>query len=161
MSDLRLKPVARSRPSVRLQTIGPLEFPPRRSRVARRAAREGAPRTCTPSGNVANVARTSTLTRGTMHPGTTYLVVGLAALAGACASQSDTIPPTYVSPSTYENLTCRQLGEEVKRVTRAEAASTQAGKPADAADVGLFKGTMEALEQVSIEKGCNIQFQHG
>jgi hypothetical protein len=96
-----------------------------------------------------------------MHPGTTYLVVGLAALAGACASQSDTIPPTYVSPSTYENLTCRQLGEEVKRVTRAEAASTQAGKPADAADVGLFKGTMEALEQVSIEKGCNIQFQHG
>jgi hypothetical protein len=55
-------------------------------------------------------------------------------------------------------LTCRQLGEEVKRVTRAEAASTQAGKPADAADVGLFKGTMEALEQVSIEKGCNIQF---
>ena len=50
---------------------------------------------------------------------------------------------------------------EVKRVTRAEAASTQAGKPADAADVGLFKGTMEALEQVSIEKGCNIEFQHG
>jgi len=32
---------------------------------------------------------------------------------------------------------------------------------ADAADVGLFKGTMEALEQLSIEKGCNIQFQHG
>ena len=95
-----------------------------------------------------------------MHPGTTYLVVGLAALAGACASQSDTIPPTYVSPSTYENMTCRQLGEEVKRVTRAEAASTQTGKPADAADVGLFKGTMDALEQVSIEKGCNIQFQH-
>ena len=76
-----------------------------------------------------------------MRPGTTYLVVGLAALAGACASQSDTVPPIYVSPSTYENLTCRQLGEEVKRVTRAEAASTQAGKPADAADVGLFKGT--------------------
>jgi hypothetical protein len=120
------------------------------------------PRTCTPNGNVANVAPTlTTLTRGTMRPGTTYLVVGLAALAAACASQSDTIPPTYVSPSTYENLTCRQLGEEVKRVTRAEAASTQTGKPADAADVGLFKGTMEALEQVSIEKGCDIQFQHG
>jgi hypothetical protein len=96
-----------------------------------------------------------------MHPGTTYLVVGLAALVGACASQSDTIPPTYVSPSTYENLNCRQLGDEVKRVTRAEAASTQDGKPADAVDVGLFKGTMDALEQVSIEKGCNIQFQHG
>lgn len=84
----------------------------------------------------------------------TWLVLGLAALAGACTSHSDTIPPTYVSPSMYDNLTCRQLGEEVKRVT-------QTAKPADAAEIGLYKGTMEALEQVSIEKGCNIQFQHG
>src|SRR4029453_14792164 len=107
MSDLRLKPRARSGASVRLQTIGPLEFPPRRSRVARRAAREDAPRTCTPSGNVANVARTKTPTGETIHPAPPFLVWGFGALAGPCKSQSDTIPPTYVSPSTYENLTCR------------------------------------------------------
>ena len=91
----------------------------------------------------------------------TYVAIGIAAFVGACASQPDSIPPTYVSPSTFENLTCRQLGEEAKRIARAEAASAQAGKPPDAAEVGLFKGTMEALEQVSIEKGCNIQFQQG
>ena len=32
---------------------------------------------------------------------------------------------------------------------------------ADAEQVGLLKGAMEALEQISIEKGCNIEFQHG
>lgn len=110
---------------------------------------------------MANVARTLTLTRGTMHPGTTYLVVGLAALAGACASQSDAIPPTYVSPSTYENLTCRQLGEEVKRVTRAEAASTQAGKPADAADVGLFKGPWTRSSKCRSRKAVISSFSMG
>jgi hypothetical protein len=31
----------------------------------------------------------------------------------------------------------------------------------DAEQVGLLKGAMEALEQISIEKGCNIEFQHG
>jgi hypothetical protein len=156
MSDLRVKSVTPLAPSVRLQTIGHWNFLPDLG-----AAREVTPANLHPKGQRGKCRPYVNPTRGTMHPGTTYLVVGLAALAGACASQSDTIPPTYVSPSTYENLTCRQLGEEVKRVTRAEAASAQTGKPADAADVGLFKGTMDALEQVSIEKGCNIQFQHG
>jgi len=27
--------------------------------------------------------------------------------------------------------------------------------------MALLKGAMEALEQVSIEKNCNIEFQHG
>src|SRR6266542_2297836 len=53
------------------------------------------------------------------------------------------------------------LARSPPRRSRAETAGTQASKPADAAEVGLFKGTMEALEQVSIEKGCNIEFQHG
>jgi hypothetical protein len=35
------------------------------------------------------------------------------------------------------------------------------GKPGDANDIALLKGAMEALEQVSIEKNCNIEFQHG
>src|SRR5499427_7051752 len=51
----------------------------------------------------------------------TYVAAGLAALASACAGHLDTSAPTYVSPSTFENLTCRQIGEEQKRITRAEA----------------------------------------
>jgi hypothetical protein len=90
-----------------------------------------------------------------------YLALATAALASACASHSDQIAPIYVSPSTFEHLNCRQLGEEVKRVTRAEATGVQDGKPTDANDIGLLKGAMEALEQVSIEKNCNIEFQHG
>jgi len=85
-----------------------------------------------------------------------------AALASACAGHLDTSAPTYVSPSTFENLTCRQIGEEQKRITRAEATGGRLdGKPGDADDMALMKGAMEALEQVSIEKNCNIEFQHG
>ena len=92
----------------------------------------------------------------------TYIAAGLAALASACASQSDYIAPTYVSPSTFENLTCRQIGEEQKRIIRAEATGGRLdGQPGDADDKALLKGAMEALEQVSIEKNCNIEFQHG
>jgi|SRR5262245_22963302 hypothetical protein len=85
-----------------------------------------------------------------------------AALASACAGHLDTPAPTYVSPSTFENLTCRQIGEEQKRITRAEATGGRLdGKPGTADDIALLKGAMEALEQVSIEKNCNIEFQHG
>jgi len=89
----------------------------------------------------------------------TFVAAGLAALASACTSQF--ISPTYVSPSTFEHLTCRQIGEEQKRITRAEAANSQDGKATDVNEIALLKGAMEALEQVSIEKGCNIEFQHG
>jgi hypothetical protein len=89
----------------------------------------------------------------------TYAAAGLAALASACASHPDS---TYVSPSTFEHLTCRQIGEEQKRITRAEATGGRLdGKPGDADDIALLKGAMEALEEVSIEKNCNIEFQHG
>jgi hypothetical protein len=92
----------------------------------------------------------------------TYVAAGLAALASACASQSDYIAPAYVSPSTLEHLTCRQIGEEQKRITRAEVTGGRVdGKPGDPDDIALLKGAMEALEEVSIEKNCNIEFQHG
>jgi hypothetical protein len=102
----------------------------------------------------------------------TFIAVGIAAVLGACTSQSvPGIDPVYVAPSTFENLTCRQLGEEAKRITSQEAAGGQAAgtqaaggqdsKPTDANNqLGVLKGAMDALEQVSIEKGCNIQFQH-
>jgi hypothetical protein len=97
----------------------------------------------------------------------TFMAVGIAAVLSACTSQSfPGIDPVYVSPSTFENLTCRQLGEEAKRITSQEAAGGQAAgsqdsKATDANQLGVLKGAMDALEQVSIEKGCNIQFQHG
>jgi hypothetical protein len=103
----------------------------------------------------------------------TFIAVGIAAVLGACTHQSvPGIDPVYVEPSTFENLTCRQLGEEAKRITSQEAAGGQAAgtqaaggqdsKPTDANNqLGVLKGAMDALEQVSIEKGCNIQFQHG
>src|SRR5262245_13164354 len=71
----------------------------------------------------------------------TFIAAGLAALASACASHPDSSAPTYVPPSTFENLTCRQLGEEQKRITRAEATGGRLdGKPGDADDVALLKG---------------------
>jgi hypothetical protein len=108
----------------------------------------------------------------------TFIAVGIAAVLGACTHQSvPGIDPVYVEPSTFENLTCRQLGEEAKRITSQEAAGGQAagsqtasgqtasGQESKATDannqLGVLKGAMDALERVSIEKGCNIQFQHG
>ena len=103
----------------------------------------------------------------------TFIAVGIAAVLGACTHQSvPGIDPVYVEPSTFENLTCRQLGEEAKRITSQEAAGGQAagsqaagGQDSKATDannrLGVLKGAMDALERVSIEKGCNIQFQHG
>src|SRR5205807_10496934 len=55
------------------------------------------------------------------------LAAATAAAAGACASYSEQIPSTYVSPVIYENLSCRQIAEEASRVSRraAEAAGAQ------------------------------------
>jgi len=116
--------------------------------------------TCTPSCSVQNVAPKTTVLRRNMRFAT-YLALAIAAVVSACASNPDTVDPIYVSPSTFENLTCRQIGEEQKRIGREEAANMKDGKATDAEQAGLFKGAMEALEQVSIEKGCNIEFQHG
>jgi hypothetical protein len=107
------------------------------------------------------------------------------ALAG-CASKSSEIAATYVSPIQYQSYTCAQLAEEAQRVSEAAATATgvqdnQASKDAVAAAVGVvvfwptllmvggdrvnaaqlahLKGEMEAIQQVSIQKRCSIQFQ--
>jgi len=114
-------------------------------------------------------------------------VVALAALlAGGCASSSDKITASYVSPLQYEGYNCRQLAEEAQRVSHRAAAAagaqdSQATKDAVATTVGVvifwpalfliggdkqnaaelarLKGEMEAIEQISIRKKCGIQFQ--
>jgi hypothetical protein len=114
------------------------------------------------------------------------LVALTALITGGCASSSDKITATYVSPIQYENYNCRQLAEEAQRLSRrasevAGAQDSQATKdtvatavavvifwPAafmvggdrnTAAELARMKGEMEAIEQVSIRKNCSIQFR--
>jgi len=112
-------------------------------------------------------------------------IVIVVILAG-CAKRADQIAASYVSPYQYENFTCAQLAEEAQRVgTRASMVAgvqdEKATKDAVATTVGIIvfwpalffiggndqqtaelarlRGEMEAIEQVSVRKRCNIQFQ--
>src|ERR1700736_4116229 len=116
---------------------------------------------------------------------TIWIVVLSTALAG-CASSSSDITPAYVSPVAYQGYTCQQLALEAQAVsTRAaslsgvqdskrtgDAVATTAaivifwpaaffvgGDKQTAAELGLMKGQMVAIEQASIQKKCGIQFQ--
>lgn len=120
--------------------------------------------------------------------GERLMAAALAAATGACASYSEKIPATYVSPVIYENLTCKQIAEEASRVSRraAEVAGVQdsqatrdsvvtgvaivvfwpaaffvGGDRGSAAELGRLKGEADALEQASIKKSCGIQFRQG
>jgi hypothetical protein len=113
------------------------------------------------------------------------VVVLSTALAG-CASSSSDITPSYVSPVAYQGYTCQQLALEAQAVsTRAaslsgvqdskrtgDAVATTAaivifwpaaffvgGDKQTAAELGLMKGQMVAIEQASVQKKCGIQFQ--
>jgi hypothetical protein len=116
------------------------------------------------------------------------IVFALLAMGGlsACASSSDKVAATYVSPIQYTSYSCRQITEESARVSSraAEAAGVQDQKRKDdavvttvgavvfwpalffidgdnqkTAELARLKGEMEALEQASIQKNCGIQFQ--
>jgi hypothetical protein len=105
---------------------------------------------------------------------------------GGCASSSDKVTATYVSPMQYESWNCRQLADEAQRVSRraSEASGAQdsqatrdtvatavavvifwpaafmvGGDRNTAAELGRLKGELEAIEQTSIRKNCKIQFQ--
>ena len=113
------------------------------------------------------------------------IVVLSTALAG-CASTSAEIAPAYVSPVAYQSYTCQQLALEAQAVsTRAAtlsgvqdnqrtkdglataaavvifwpAAFFVGGDKQNAAELAQMKGQMVAIEQASIAKKCNIQFQ--
>ena len=105
-----------------------------------------------------------------------------------CASSSDKITATYVSPLQYENYNCRQLAEEAQRISHrasiaAGAQDKQASSDAvattvavvifwpaaffvggdrqNAAELARLKGEMDAIEQTSIRKQCGITFRQG
>lgn len=107
-------------------------------------------------------------------------------LFGACATPPDKIEAAYVSPLTYENYSCEQIGQEAARVSdrAAQALGIQKkkadgdavkmgvglvlfwpallfvdGKGANEHEVARLKGEMDALEKVSVQKGCGYEFQ--
>jgi hypothetical protein len=109
------------------------------------------------------------------------------ATIGACASSSNDIRASYVSPLQYQGYTCQQISAEAARVSSraAEVAGVQDTKRTNdqiatgvavvvfwpaaffvggdgqaAAELGRLKGEYEALEKISIEKKCNMQFRN-
>ncbi len=115
----------------------------------------------------------------------TALLIGGIFCAG-CASSSNDIRAQYVSPLQYQHLSCKQIAAEAERVSRRvaevsgvqdEKASSDAlatgvaivvfwpaaffikGDGASAAELGRLKGEFEAIERVSIEKNCGLQFR--
>lgn len=113
-------------------------------------------------------------------------VATLCVALGGCASSSKEIQATYVSPVQYQSYTCQQLTLEAQALsTRAsqisgvqdekrtsDAVATAAaviifwpaaflvrGDGQTAAELANLKGQMQAVEQASIQKKCNIQFQ--
>ena len=113
-------------------------------------------------------------------------VVALCVVLGGCASASSDIAPSYVSPVVYQSYNCQQLGLEAQGISQRAAALSGAqdsqrtkdglvtaaaivvfwpaaffvgGDKQTAAELANMKGQMVAIEQASIQKKCNIQFQ--
>lgn len=113
-------------------------------------------------------------------------IVALSAALAGCASSAADITPNYVSPVMYQSYTCQQLALEAQGVSARAAALSGAqdsqrtkdtiattaavivfwpaaflvgGDKQTAAELGQMKGQMVAIEQASIAKKCNIQFQ--
>ena len=113
-------------------------------------------------------------------------IVVLAAALADCASSAADITPNYISPVQYSSYNCQQLGLEAQSVSARAAALSGAqdsqrtkdalvtttavvvfwpaaffvgGDKQTASELAQMKGQMVAIEQASISKKCNIQFQ--
>jgi hypothetical protein len=114
---------------------------------------------------------------------TIILFVSVALLGTGCAQKADSIKATYVSPITYEKLSCNQLKDEVIRVNK--RLTEVSGQQAEVADkdavvmgVGLvvfwpalflmaqgedqkneiasLKGQYETIRDVAVKKNCSF-----
>jgi len=96
-----------------------------------------------------------------------------------CAVAPEFIPPSYVSPFTYQNWSCEQLAEESHRLVSAYATAAARQQQAHTGDavgvlllglpvssmsgqniapeIGRLKGEHEALARVAIHKGCPME----
>ena len=113
-------------------------------------------------------------------------IVALGAMLGGCASSSQEISASYVSPVMYQQYSCQQLALEAQSVTAragivsgaqdqkrsndglATAAAVVVFWPAaffvggngqTAAELAQLKGQMVAIEQAAIAKKCAVQVQ--
>ena len=112
--------------------------------------------------------------------------VFLVAWLTGCATDTSQIQASYVSPYEYEGYTCSTLRGEAARITRRareigaqidqtasnDAAAATVGlmlptlllliegnDPMDARRYAELKGRMNAVEEASIRKGCDIKFR--
>jgi hypothetical protein len=115
-----------------------------------------------------------------------WFTAAAAVLLAGCASRSSEISASYVSPVTYQNYTCQQLGLEAQAVSARAATVSGAqdqkrtndsiatgvaivvfwpaaffvsGDGPVAAELANLKGQMVAIEQASIQRNCGISFQ--
>jgi hypothetical protein len=113
------------------------------------------------------------------------IAMALAVGAAGCAQRSEDVRAASVSPILYQHLTCLQIAQEAARVSskaielsgaQDQRATNDAvatgvalvifwpaaffvrGDGANAAELSRLKGEMEALEMVSRQKNCGIQF---
>lgn len=113
-------------------------------------------------------------------------VATIAVMTTGCASNSERITASYISPLQYQNYSCAQLGEEAQRVSSRVAqvsgvqdqkASNDAiatgvaivlfwpaafmigGNDQNTAELARLKGEFEAIEKASVQKNCGIQFR--
>jgi hypothetical protein len=112
-------------------------------------------------------------------------ILAIAVFAAGCATKSEEIMPSYVSPVLYQNYTCAQLGAEAQAVSQQAAIATgqqdkirnddvakttvgvilfwpvllfNKGDGATAANLANLKGQMQAIQQASIQKQCGFKF---
>ena len=116
----------------------------------------------------------------------TLATIALSLPVAGCASRSDEVSASYVSPVMYQSYSCKELGLEAQRVSSAAAAASGAqdsqrtkdvvattaavvifwpaaffvgGDNAKTAELADLKGQMQAIEATSIQKKCGISFQ--
>ena len=106
----------------------------------------------------------------------------VAALLSGCADHADKVQGTYVSPVQYQDYSCKQIRQEMMRVSRkvnevSGVQDKQASNDSAAMGVGLvifwpalfflaghdqhtelaeLKGQYDALEEEAIQKDCNV-----
>ena len=115
-----------------------------------------------------------------------HACIAVSILIVGCAKPVDDIQAAYVSPLQYENYSCEQIAAEGARLsaraTEVMGAQQQKatgdavamgvglilfwpalffikGSGATEGEVARLKGEMEAIERVSIQKECGIQFE--
>ncbi|WP_407473637.1 hypothetical protein [Sulfitobacter sp. PM12] len=106
----------------------------------------------------------------------TFSIVALTMVLGACAQKPEDIQGSYISPTTFDGMSCSQLRAEATRVdnalVKASAQQTKArsndtagvillGLPVSslsggnvAPQIADLKGRQEVLHQTQIQKRC-------